>query len=91
LIDEKTIAKCLKGNKRAQKALFKFYAKKMFVHCYRYMKSKEDAEEMVSDGFVKVFQNLDSFVYKDLKSLDKANYDQRMSHVFEEEKNYFSR
>lgn len=70
MIDEKTIAKCLNGNKRAQKALFKTYAQKMFVHCYRYLKSKEDAEEMVSDGFVKVFQNLNAFVYKDLKSLE---------------------
>lgn len=42
----------------------------MFVHCYRYLKSKEDAEEIVSDGFIKVFQNLNSFVYKDLKSFE---------------------
>lgn len=70
MIDEKTIVKCLNGNKRAQKALFKTYAQKMFVHCYRYLKSKEDAEEMVSDGFVKVFQNLNGFVYRDLKSLE---------------------
>lgn len=70
MIDEKTFAKCLKGSKRAQKALFKAYAQKMFVHCYRYLKSKEDAEEMVSDGFVKVFQNLNSLVYTDLKRLE---------------------
>lgn len=70
MIDQKTIAKCLKGNKRAQKALFKAYAQKMFVHCYRYLKSKEDAEEIVSDGFVKIFQNLNSLVYTDLKSLE---------------------
>lgn len=70
MIDEKTIAKCIKGNKGAQKELFKTYAQKMFVHCYRYLKSKEDAEEILSDGFIKVFQNLNSFVYKDLKSLE---------------------
>jgi len=70
LIDKNTIAKCIKGNKRAQKALFKTYAQKMFVHCYRYLKSREDAEEIVSDGFIKVFQHLNAFVYKDLKSLE---------------------
>lgn len=70
MIDEKTIDRCLKGNKRAQKALYKAYARKMFVHCYRYLKSKEDAEEIVSDGFIKVFQNLITFHYKDLKSLE---------------------
>lgn len=70
MIDAKTIAKCIRGNRRAQKALYKNYAQKMFVHCYRYLKSKEDAEEIVSDGFIKVFQNLNSFVYKDSKSLE---------------------
>lgn len=70
LIDKKVIDKCLKGNSRAQKDLYKAYAQKMFVHCYRYLQSKEDAEEMVSDGFIRVFQNLKTFVYKDLKSLE---------------------
>ncbi len=70
MVDQKIITKCIKGNKRAQKALFKAYAQKMFVHCYRYLKSKEDAEEMVSEGFVKVFQNLNSLVYTDLRSLE---------------------
>ncbi len=70
MIDEKIIIQCRKGNKRAQKALFKTYGQKMFVHCYRYLKSKEDSEEIVSDGFVKVFQNLNAFVYKDSKSLE---------------------
>lgn len=70
MIDEKTIAKCIKGHKRAQRALYKTFAQKMFVHCYRYLKSKEDAEEIVSDGFIKVFQNLSSFVYKDFKSFE---------------------
>lgn len=70
MIDEKTIAKCIKGNKRAQRTLYKTFAQKMFVHCYRYLKSKEDAEEIVSDGFIKVFQNLSSFVYKDFKSFE---------------------
>lgn len=70
MIDEKTIAKCLKGNSSAQRALYKAFAQKMFVHCYRYLKSKEDAEEMVSDGFIKVFKSLSTFVYKDLVSLE---------------------
>lgn len=70
MIDEKTIEKCLEGNKRAQRALFKAYSQRMFVLCYRYVKNKEDAEEMVSDGFVKIFHSLSSFDYKNLKSLE---------------------
>lgn len=37
----------------------------MFVVSYRYTNQKEDAEEIVSEGFVKIFQNLSKIEYHD--------------------------
>lgn len=70
MIDGKQIEKCRRGNRRAQKALFKSYSSKMFVHCYRYLNNKEDAEEVLSDGFVKVFSKLDKFEFVDSISFE---------------------
>ncbi|WP_422858933.1 RNA polymerase sigma factor [Flagellimonas sp. S174] len=68
MIDKELIESCLKDDKIAQKKFYVFFAKQMFIHCYRYVKNKEDAEEIVSEGFIKVFQSLPRFEYRDVKS-----------------------
>lgn len=37
----------------------------MFNVCFRYMKNEEDAEDMLSQGFTRVFNNLRSFEYRE--------------------------
>ena len=49
---------CLKGKPEAQKQLYEQYAETMLGVCYRYTKSIKDAEDVLQDGFVKVFKNL---------------------------------
>jgi RNA polymerase sigma factor (sigma-70 family) len=53
-----------KGSTAAQKCLFDAMADKMLLVCYRYVKSREDAEELLLDGFYKFFKNLQSFNYQ---------------------------
>ena len=55
------VNECLKGNSRAQKALFDKFAPKMLSVCLRYMKNPEKAEDALQDGFIKVFTNLLNF------------------------------
>jgi len=52
------VKKCLKGNTGAQKDLYHHFAASMFGICYRYTKSVADAEDVLQEGFVKVFHNL---------------------------------
>lgn len=52
---------CLKGKPEAQKRLYELYAETMLGVCYRYTKSIEDAEDVLQDGFVKVFLNLHQY------------------------------
>lgn len=51
------------GSTAAQKCLFDLLADRMLLLCRRYVKNKEDAEELVLDGFYKFFKNLSAFNY----------------------------
>jgi RNA polymerase sigma factor (sigma-70 family) len=52
---------CLKGNASAQRALYSHFAHAMLGLCYRYTKSMDDAEDVLQEGFIKVFKNLHQF------------------------------
>jgi RNA polymerase sigma factor (sigma-70 family) len=51
------------GRASAQKTLFDSLAGRMMIVCRRYVKNKEDAEEILLDGFYKFFKHLHSFNY----------------------------
>ena len=69
-MNEKQIIGYIKINKRlGQKALYEKYADSLFLLCYRYITTKEDAEEIVMQGFLKVFENIDNFKYQGKGSL----------------------
>ncbi len=55
------IEKCKANDKGAQRELFELFASRMMMICMRYSKSREDAEDMLQEGFIKVFQKMDSF------------------------------
>ncbi len=44
-----------------QKALYEQYAGRMLTVCMRYSKSREDAEDILQEAFVKVFNKIESF------------------------------
>jgi len=52
---------CLQNNAAAQKALYEKYSAKMLVVCYRYAHNREDAEDMLQEGFIKVFSQIHTF------------------------------
>jgi len=62
MIDQSHLIKnCLKGKAAAQKQLYDAYASTMFGVCYRYTKSLQDAEDVLQDGFVRVFSFLHQY------------------------------
>jgi RNA polymerase sigma-70 factor (ECF subfamily) len=52
------------GSAAAQKYLFDHLADPMMALCCRYLKSREDAEEVLLDGFCKFFKHLADFRYQ---------------------------
>ncbi|NWJ50174.1 MAG: sigma-70 family RNA polymerase sigma factor [Bacteroidetes bacterium] len=57
----KILEGCLKGNLKAQRELYECFAGKMLGVCMRYSSNREEAKDMLHDGFIKVFTKLDSF------------------------------
>lgn len=55
------IVGCRKGNSSSQKALYEYYCRKMMVVCLRYSKTTAEAEDIMQEGFVKVFQSIRDF------------------------------
>ena len=54
----------LKGNLSAQKSFYELFAGKMFAVCLRYCSRREEAEDVLQEGFIKVFENLQRFRFE---------------------------
>lgn len=64
MVTEQLIKNCLKNNRQAQQQLYNLYASNMLGVCYRYTKSLHDAEDVLQEGFVKVFHYLHQYKNK---------------------------
>jgi RNA polymerase sigma-70 factor (ECF subfamily) len=58
------IVKSKSGDRKAQQQLFNQLSNPMMGACMRYMKNVEDAEDVLLEGFYKVFKNLKGFTYE---------------------------
>ena len=58
---EQIIDSCLAGIEAAQKTLYKMYFGYGKSICLRYSSNREDAEEVLNDGFMKVFKHLHKY------------------------------
>jgi RNA polymerase sigma factor (sigma-70 family) len=55
---------CLKGERKAQQHLYESYSKKFLAICVRYVKDKDLAEDIMIEGFMKIFEKLPQFESK---------------------------
>ena len=53
--------RCLSGEPKAQEMLYKQFASKMLGVCMRYATDRMEAEDMLQNGFIKVFKNLKDY------------------------------
>lgn len=65
---EELIAGCQNNNRDAQRRLYEKFASTMLGVCMRYANSKEEAEDVMMDGFMGVFKNIST--YRGESSLD---------------------
>ncbi len=64
-MDEHELVKdCLRERLPAQRGLYNHFAPLMLGVCYRYTKSVADAEDVLQEGFIKVFRNLKQFKFE---------------------------
>lgn len=55
------IKECLKNNPTSQKQLYQEFAEVMLGVCRRYTKSMADAEDVMQEGFIKIFTQLHQY------------------------------
>jgi len=58
-VDRKIVEDCIKGKRRAQNKLYNEYAARMLGVCLRYCRNLHESEDILQEGFIKVFQNID--------------------------------
>ena len=62
--EKKLIQSCIKEDKAAQRALYEQFSPKMYYICLRYARHEMEAQDMLQDGFVKVFDHIGKFKFE---------------------------
>lgn len=55
---------CRRQDRIVQRQLYERFAGKLFVVCKRYIKDSDEAEDVLQDAFVKIYQHIDSFRFE---------------------------
>lgn len=61
MTEEAILQGCLQNESVAQRELYTRYSPKMLAVCYRFGHNREDAEDMLQEGFIKVFSQIHTF------------------------------
>ena len=59
--DDQIIGGCLDGKRKAYNLLYRKYASLMLGICLRYCRDRTEAEDVLQDGFIKVFTNISRY------------------------------
>ena len=62
--EKELIDQCLKGNPKSQEAFYKHYAPRMYGVCMRYARNTLEADDILQEGFIKVFNFLKDYRYQ---------------------------
>ncbi len=55
------VKRCLRGDRKAQRELYEAYAGKFLSLCLRYVKNSVVAEDVMIEGFMKIFEKLPQY------------------------------
>jgi RNA polymerase sigma factor (sigma-70 family) len=58
---KKIIKGCLNGDRRDQELLYRRHAAKLYAVCLQYSGNDEEARDILQEGFIKIFENLDRY------------------------------
>lgn len=59
--EQELILGCRNGDRMMQEALYKAYYSTFLKVCIRYARNMEDAEQLLNDGFLKIFTKINSY------------------------------
>lgn len=85
---------CIRGEKRAQDALYRKYSSLLYGICLRYTKNRMEAQDVLQDVFVKVFNHIGSYHHdgsfegwlrRIAVNTSITNYRRNQKHAFQED------
>lgn len=59
--EEGIVQGCIRRDQRAQKALYEKFSSRMFAVCLRYSRDREEAEDLLQEGFITLFSKIDMY------------------------------
>ena len=59
--DQALVQACLQQDRKAQRQLYELYGGKLFAIILRYLKHREEAEDILQEVWIRIFTNLGSF------------------------------
>ncbi|HLO45852.1 MAG TPA: RNA polymerase sigma factor [Leadbetterella sp.] len=59
--DKLVVEACIREERVAQRQLYEQFAGKLYAVSLRYMKSRDEAQDVLQDAFIKIYKNLHSF------------------------------
>jgi RNA polymerase sigma factor (sigma-70 family) len=92
--EDQIIRGCIEGKRKAYSLLFNNYAPVMLGVCMRYCKNRIDAEDVMQDGFIKVFSQIHKFrregsfegwIKRIMINAAIDNYQTNLKHAFHED------
>ena len=69
-MEESLIILCKRGDQKAQRMLYDRYCSRMFRLCYRYLQNQMDAEDILINGFVKIFEHFKNLEHRSNESTE---------------------
>lgn len=61
LTDDELVKGCLRKDRKFQELLYKKFSKTMYQICLSYAKDRDGAQDILQEGFIKVFDKINSF------------------------------
>ena len=61
LSDEEILKGCIRKDPRAQKVLYEKYSRGLMGVCMRFTGNRDEAEDVLQEGFVKIFMNIENY------------------------------
>ena len=56
--EEGIVQGCIRQDRKAQRALYERFSSRMFAVCMRYSRSREEAEDLLQEGFITLFAKI---------------------------------
>lgn len=92
--EKKLIDECIKNNRKSQRRFYEMYAPVLLGLCCRYTRDRSEAEDVLQEAFIKIFNNLGQFagigsfegwIKRIVVNTAITHYRQNLKHAYQED------